>query len=48
MQIDILAFGITKDILGNTLVNIEIPEGSSVQQLKEKLIATYPKMQELT
>ena len=48
MQIDILAFGITKDILGNTLVNIDIPEGSSVQQLKEKLIATYPKMQELT
>ena len=48
MQIDILAFGITKDILGKTLVNIEIPEGSSVQQLKEKLIASYPKMQELT
>ncbi len=48
MQLPILAFGITKDILGNSLVNIEIPEGSSVQQLKEKLIATYPKMQELT
>ena len=48
MQIDILAFGITKDILGNTLVKVEIPEGSSVQQLKEKLITTYPKMQELT
>lgn len=48
MQINILAFGITKDILGNTLVNIEIPEGSSVLHLKEKLIATYPKMKELT
>ncbi len=48
MQINILAFGITKDILGKTLVNIEIPEGSSVKQLKEKLIDSYPKMQELT
>ena len=48
MQVNILAFGITKDILGKTLVNIDIPEGSSVKQLKEKLIATYPKMQELT
>ncbi len=48
MQVNILAFGITKDILGKTLVNIDIPEGSSVKQLKEKLIVTYPKMQELT
>ncbi len=48
MQVNILAFGITKDILGKTLVNIDIPEGSSVKQLKEKLIVTYPKMEELT
>lgn len=42
MQISILAFGITAEIIGNKTVNIELPEGSSVSQLKHTLNETYP------
>lgn len=47
MQIDILAFGITKDILGKSIVKIDIPEGTSVKELKEQLFESFPKMKEL-
>ena len=47
MTVEIMAFGITKDIVGKTLINVELPDGSSVKALKEKLEASYPKMQEL-
>ena len=47
MTIEILAFGVTKDIVGGTLLNFEIESGSSVKDLKEKLQQTYPKMREL-
>lgn len=48
MKLNILAFGITKDILGKSIVNIDIPEGTSVKALKESLFESYPKMKELT
>lgn len=47
MVVEIMAFGITKDIVGKTLINFELPDGSSVKELKEKLEASYPRMQEL-
>ncbi|MFK7980088.1 MAG: MoaD/ThiS family protein [Saprospiraceae bacterium] len=47
MVLEIMAFGITKDIVGKTILNFELPEGSSVKELKEQLEANYPKMQEL-
>lgn len=47
MTVEIMAFGITKDIVGKTLINVELPDGSSVKELKEKLEKSYPKMQEL-
>ena len=47
MTIEIMAFGITKDIVGNTLFQFELPEGSSVKELKEQLQAAYPRMQDL-
>lgn len=47
MVLEIMAFGITKDIVGKTLLNFELPDGSSVKELKEKLETNYPRMQEL-
>ena len=47
MVLKIMAFGITKDIVGKTLINFEMPDGSSVKELKAQLAAQYPKMQEL-
>ncbi len=47
MVLEIMAFGITKDIVGKTLINFELPEGSSVKELKEQLETNYPRMQEL-
>ena len=48
MQIDILAFGITKDIVGGSSIQVQIPEGSSVKVLKEQLCEQFPAMQKLT
>jgi len=48
MVLEIMAFGITKDIVGKTLLSFELPDGSSVKELKEKLEMSYPRMQELT
>lgn len=48
MTIEIMAFGITKDIVGKTLINFELPDGSSVKELKEKLTESYPRMKALT
>ena len=47
MILEIMAFGITKDIVGKTIINFELPDGSSVKELKEKLETNYPKIQEL-
>ncbi len=47
MQLNILAFGITKDIVGGSTVEVTIPEGLTVGQLKEWLSTQYPAMQEL-
>jgi len=48
MQIDILAFGITKDIIGHSSLQFEIREGSTVKELKEQLCERYPAMNDLT
>jgi len=48
MQIAILAFGITKDIVGGSTIKIQVPEGSSVKILKEQLCSQFPAMKELT
>jgi len=48
MKLNILAFGITKDIVGGASIDIDIPEGWSVAELKTHLSKHYPAMQELT
>lgn len=47
IPLKILAFGITKDILGASAIDIKIETGASVADLKTYLIKQYPKMEEL-
>jgi len=42
MKIDILAFGIAKDIINGSSVSVEIEEGMTVGNLKEILCEQYP------
>lgn len=48
MKIQILAFGIAKDIVGGATLDFEIPEGTNVAQLKRQLQKDYPSFTELT
>lgn len=47
MTLELLAFGIAKDIVAGTSTNIEIKEGSTVGDLKEKLFEEYPTFKQL-
>ena len=41
MQLRVKAFGVTKDILGNREIVIEL-QGQTVAQLRAKLVSEYP------
>ncbi len=47
MTIDILAFGIAKDILGGTITQMEFSPGMKVSHLKKQLTDQYPDFQKL-
>ena len=47
MKIDILLFGITKDILGGERYALEVEGPLSVERLKEMLIAKHPELEKL-
>jgi molybdopterin synthase sulfur carrier subunit len=47
MKINILTFGITKDIIGNRTIEMELPEGSSVGYLKQVLLNSFPAFSDL-
>lgn len=47
MKVDLLLFGITKDIIGGNSYNIELPDDATVATLREKLVAKYPKLADL-
>lgn len=47
MQLRIRLFGITKDIIGKTHLELEAPPAARVQDLLELLRATYPKLTKL-
>jgi molybdopterin converting factor subunit 1 len=47
MQLNILLFGITREIVGQQKLSISMPEESSVPQLLEKLQSEYPQLKEL-
>lgn len=43
MQLNILAFGIAKDIVGGSLISFDIQEGASVGMLKKALLSQFPR-----
>lgn len=47
MKIDILAFGIAKDIIKSRSLMMELPEGGTVGELKNKLTNQFPDFQKL-
>lgn len=48
MKINILAFGIAKDIFGGTSISMELPADANVYNLKYALEKEYPKLKQLT
>lgn len=47
MKINILAFGIAKEILGGSVVSMELPNDASVYNLKYSLEQQYPRLKRL-
>ncbi|MGF7078163.1 MoaD/ThiS family protein [Mucilaginibacter sp. UYCu711] len=47
MRINILAFGIAKDIFGSSAVDVELVNDATVSNLKYLLEGKYPKLKKL-
>ena len=47
MNINILAFGIAKDIINGSTLGLEIQDGTTVGALKMKLISQFPDFEKL-
>ena len=47
MKINILAFGIAKDIMGKREIAFQLPEAATVAQLKDDLLRSYPAFEDL-
>ena len=47
MQLNILLFGITKDIIGQSNLKYEMPDNANVQHLLDKLKTEYPELKDL-
>lgn len=47
MEVHILCFGITNDIVGVRHLLWQIPSGTTLFQLKEDLIQSYPELEKL-
>lgn len=47
MKIELLAFGIAKDIVAGTSTTVELKSGSTIGDLKEKLFQDYPAFEKL-
>ena len=47
MQLKVILFGIAKDIVGNSRLDLRLNDGASIRALKEQLIAEYPEMGKL-
>ncbi len=42
MKCKIKAFGISQEIIGNKLLEMEVPDGHTISDLKKALIQKYP------
>jgi len=47
MKVEVLAFGIAKDIFGKGVAHIDLEDAALVLNLKESLEQRYPKLKEL-
>ncbi|MCB9044795.1 MAG: molybdopterin converting factor subunit 1 [Chitinophagales bacterium] len=47
MTIEVLAFGIAKDIFGGTAINVELNDNATTATLKAALEEEYPELKEL-
>ncbi|MCB9283423.1 MAG: molybdopterin converting factor subunit 1 [Lewinellaceae bacterium] len=47
MKLKILAFGISRDILGGAELTIELPDGGTVADLKTELMRRFPEFSKL-
>jgi molybdopterin synthase sulfur carrier subunit len=47
MKVNVLAFGIAKDIFGSSSIHVELPENGTTQNLKESLEIKYPRLKHL-
>ncbi len=47
MQVKILAFGIAKDIVRGSQLQLELPAGATVADLKDQLCARFPDFERL-
>lgn len=47
MKIKILTFGITRDIVGESSVDIQVPVAATISDLRAILYAQYPDLQKL-
>ena len=43
MTLEILTFGIARDIIGSSFLTIEMTEGTTVNDLKRQILALYPR-----
>lgn len=47
MKINLIAFGIAKDILGQRKLSLEVNDNSQISDLKNQLVSQYPKFGKL-
>lgn len=47
MELDLILYGIARDIVGKGKLTINIETGASIQELKRKLTTEFPKMTDL-
>lgn len=47
MEINILAFGVAKDIFGGSTINVQLTNDATVSNLKYFLESTYPRLKQL-
>lgn len=47
MKINVISFGIARDILGGSTQSIEVADHCSVGELRSQLIADYPALERL-
>ncbi|MBL7818297.1 MAG: MoaD/ThiS family protein [Saprospiraceae bacterium] len=48
MTLEILTFGIARDIVGSTILKLDITEGVTVADLKKEILSKYPRFESLT